>query len=103
MGPFIAERAIMNSPVTNNSLRNHPGLTKILSGAIAAVVLCGCAGTPSAPPDRTPSWMKYQVLGSRIHRKVDVSGNPDTAHYVVTVDAGDLLRRPGVTIVTRHR
>jgi hypothetical protein len=98
MDPFVAERPVMNSFSVTKI-----GVTKILGGAMVAVILGGCAGTPHAPPDRTPSWMKYQVLGSRIHRKIDVTGNPDTAHHVVTVDAGDLYRMPAVTIVTRRR
>jgi hypothetical protein len=82
---------------------NSLSISLAVSGALSLVLLSGCAATSHAPPDRTPSWMKYQVLGSRIHRKIDVTGNPDTAHHVVTVDAADLQKMPGVTIVTRRR
>lgn len=82
---------------------NSFAVLKVSISAVVLAALCGCAGVPKTPPDRTPSWMKYQVVGSRIHRNIDVSGQPDSAHYVVSVEAAELRRLPGAKIVNRRR
>jgi hypothetical protein len=49
---------------------------------VAMLAAAGCAGTPSKPrsaaAERTPSWMKHHVVGSRIPRRVDAKNDADT-------------------------
>jgi hypothetical protein len=74
-----------------------------LAGFIVVLAAAsGCAGTPSSPPDRTPSWMKYSVTGSHIRRPLDENGNPEGQTPVVsTKTPEDLENLPSVT-VRRH-
>lgn len=93
------------------------------SGALMlSALLLGCANAPSqqadaskvqaAPAkgatvkDRTPSWQKYRVSGSRIARTLDASGRPTTADYVQSTTSNGLQMLPGVTMIpcarTRH-
>jgi hypothetical protein len=84
------------------------------SGAlILSAVLLGCANAPSQPEstgsqasaatkrvankDRTPSWQKYYVSGSRIARRLDATGQPMTADYVQSTTSKGLELLPAVT------
>ena len=89
------------------------------SGAlILSAILFGCASAPSQPQpatakaqpapvaakrvstvDRTPSWQKYQVSGSRIARRMDKSGKPISADFVQSTTSEGLQMMPGVTMV----
>jgi hypothetical protein len=65
--------------------------------ALTATVLLGaCAGTPG--PDRTPSWMKHHVTGTRIPRVPDANGNASSADYVLTATEQRLEDLPGVHV-----
>ncbi|WP_129640950.1 hypothetical protein [Peristeroidobacter agariperforans] len=94
------------------------------SGALMlSALLLGCANAPSqrladasqaqaAPAkravakDRTPSWQKYRVSGSRIARTLDANGKPTTADYVQSTTSDGLHMLPAVTMTpcerTRH-
>lgn len=94
------------------------------SGALMlSALLLGCANAPSQPQadasqaqaapakgaaakDRTPSWQKYRVSGSRIARTLDANGKPKTADYVQSTTSNGLQMLPGVTMIpcarTRH-
>ena len=86
------------------------------SGAvILSAILMGCASAPSDKPsssrqataqtthrtlrDRTPSWQKYHVSGSRIARRLDANGNPTSADFVKSTTSEGLQRVPGVTMM----
>jgi hypothetical protein len=92
------------------------------SGAlILSAFLLGCANAPSQPQsdakqaaaapakraaatrDRTPSWQKYRVSGSRIARSLDASGKPMTADYVQSTTSSGLQMLPGVTMTPCER
>lgn len=65
---------------------------------IAAIVLLGaCAGTPNAA-DRTPSWMKHHVVGTRIPRVPDAKGDASSADYVLTTTEAELEDLPSVYV-----
>ena len=67
---------------------------------VLSAILFGCASAPSPQQaataqaesakanqrvvtrDRTPSWQKYQVSGSRISRRLDATGKPMSADFV---------------------
>lgn len=66
--------------------------------ALAATVLLGaCAGTPDAA-DRTPSWMKHHVVGTRIPRVPDAKGDASSADYVLTTTQAQLEDLPSVYV-----
>lgn len=77
------------------------------AGTVLVVLtfLGGCSSHPAtggqttarAVRDRTPSWMKYQVTGSRIARPVDGHGKPITADMVRSTSREDLSLLPSVT------
>jgi hypothetical protein len=67
-----------------------------LSVLAATVMLGACAGTST--PDRTPSWMKHHVLGTRIPRVSDPKGDPSSADYVRTAEGTPLEDLPGVHV-----
>jgi 5-formyltetrahydrofolate cyclo-ligase len=69
------------------------------STILVSVVLLGCAASPTHKPvqDRTPSWMKYQVTGSRITRRTDGRGASQTADSVKSTSPAELVLLPGVT------
>lgn len=84
------------------------------SGAlILSAVLSGCTSVPRqqtltdpaapaatqrvAKKDRTPSWQKYYVSGSRIARPLDSTGKPMTADYVQSTTSDGLEMLPSVT------
>lgn len=87
------------------------------SGAlILSAILLGCASTSdrqsaatpakadqathrTASRDRTPSWQKYQVSGSRIARRLDANGKPTSADFVQSTTSKGLEMLPGVTMV----
>ena len=62
----------------------------------ATVLLGACAGTPG--PDRTPSWMKHHVVGTRIPRVPDAKGDASSADYVLTTTEARLEDLPGVNV-----
>lgn len=86
------------------------------SGAlILSAILVGCASAPGdkqsgvtearttrvahrAKQDRTPSWQKYQVSGSRIARRLDANGKPTSADFVQSTTGGGLHMLPAVTM-----
>lgn len=75
--------------------------------AVLSAAVMGCSSTPSQPKsaaqaraatqDRTPSWQKYQVSGSRIARRLDKSGRPMSADMVQSTTSQGLDMMPGVT------
>jgi hypothetical protein len=83
---------------------------------ILSTALLGCASTASrqqsaaeseatreaahrlAKQDRTPSWQKYHVSGSRIARRMDASGRPLSADFVKTTTPKGVEMLPGVTM-----
>jgi PBP1b-binding outer membrane lipoprotein LpoB len=79
------------------------------SGAlILAAILMGCSSAPTqstasaaqaraAKQDRSPSWQKYEVTGSRIARRLDKSGKPMSADMVQSTTSQGLSMLPGVT------
>jgi hypothetical protein len=69
------------------------------STILVSVVLLGCAAGPTHKPvqDRTPSWMKYQVTGSRIVRRTDGRGEAKTADSVKSTTPAGFVLLPGVT------
>lgn len=84
------------------------------SGALMlSAMLMGCSTAPTTPAststasttstartqDRTPSWMKYQVSGSRIARRTDGEGNPITADFVRSTSVQELQMLPGVMVM----
>lgn len=75
-----------------------------ISGAvIAAFLLAGCASGPTRPvPDSTPSWMKYEVSGSRIKRRVDANGEPSSASFVTRTNAANLALMPGLSVQSMY-
>lgn len=81
---------------------NRKPVAALMLAAIASMTLTACA-TNGGVPDRTPQRMTYEVLGSRISRRVDVSGKPDSANYVMTLEAGDLQTLPAARIGSRRR
>lgn len=74
------------------------------AGTVAALMLAslasgGCASLmANQKPDRTPSWMKHYVAGSRIPRRVDHEGQPDTGTYVISISDKQLKGLPGLTL-----
>jgi hypothetical protein len=70
------------------------------STILVAVVLLGCSTSPAHRPaqDRTPSWMKYEVTGSRIVRRTDGRGAAQTADSVKSTSPGSFVLLPGVTL-----
>lgn len=69
------------------------------------IALAGCAAAPEgtwekkqATADRTPSWNKYYVAGSRIPRKLDPQGQPLTGSNVVTITDQALKESSGVLL-----
>jgi hypothetical protein len=68
---------------------------------VAMLAATGCAGTPSqsksASAERTPSWMKHHVVGSRIPRRVDAKGRPVSSDNVVMTSNEGLEDLPSVT------
>lgn len=58
-----------------------------------------------AKRDRTPSWQKYQVSGSRIARRLDANGKPMSADFVQSTTSKGLEMLPGVTMIpcSSHR
>jgi hypothetical protein len=77
--------------------------TKAAGVALGALLACGCANSPSQQPDRTPSWQRYEVLGSRITRRVDASGQPTAASYTVTTSGAEWARMPAVSLKKKRR
>lgn len=74
------------------------------SGALVlSAVLMGCSSNPTPTPDRTPSWMKYQVSGSRIARRTDAKGKPISADFVHSTTPEGLLMLPAVTVTPCNR
>lgn len=81
------------------------------SGALMlSAVLMGCSSTPTQPStdaaparaatqDRTPSWQKYHVSGSRIARRMDKSGKPMSADFVQSTTSEGLQMMPAVTMI----
>lgn len=83
---------------------------------ILSAILFGCASAPGpqqanttqaehakarqrvASRDRTPSWQKYQVSGSRIPRYLDASGRPLSADFVNSTTSEGLHMLPAVTM-----
>lgn len=74
-------------------------VVQISGGVIAAFLLAGCANGPTRPvPDSTPSWMTYEVSGSRIKRRVDPNGDAGSASFVTRTNAKNLALMPGVAV-----
>lgn len=93
------------------------------SGAlILSAFVMGCASAPNQQAtatqvketqathrtvnrDRTPSWQKYQVSGSRISRHLDANGKPTSADFVQSTTSKGLEMMPAVTMIpcTRSR
>lgn len=83
---------------------------------ILSTILFGCASAPDSHQsattraesaeasqrvvtrDRTPSWQKYRVSGSRIARPVDASGKPVSADFVRSTSSEGLYMMPSVTM-----
>jgi hypothetical protein len=75
---------------------------------ILSTVLMGCSSAPTetgavpvqraASQDRTPSWQKYQVSGSRIARRMDKTGKPLSADFVMSTTGDGLQMLPAVTM-----
>lgn len=92
-------------------------LVRASSVLILSAILFGCANAPDqqspstaqAEPakakqrtvtrDRTPSWQKYQVSGSRISRRLDASGKPTSADFVHSTTSEGLQMLPAVTMI----
>lgn len=81
-------------------------LSSVLMGCSSAPTRSSAVGQPSAAPaeraaaqDRTPSWQKYQVSGSRIARRMDKSGKPLSADFVQSTTGEGLQMLPGVTMI----
>jgi len=64
-----------------------------LASCVALTALGGCATTPT--PDRTPTWAKSMVAGSRIPRRLDSFGNPATGTLVQVITDDNLQTMPG--------
>jgi hypothetical protein len=76
---------------------------------VLSAVLMGCSSAPTVRPeavaparvasqDRTPSWQKYQVSGSRIARRMDKTGKPLSADFVQSTTSNALHMLPAVTM-----
>ena len=65
--------------------------------------ISACSQTPARTADRTPSWQRYEVLGSRITRRVDASGQAAAASYTVTSSAAEWKDMPQVAVSRRRR
>jgi hypothetical protein len=63
----------------------------------AAAALSGCVSA-SHVPDRSPSWTKQMVAGSRIPRRVDSFGEPDTGTMVQVITDESLEHMPGASL-----
>ena len=72
---------------------------KVLHSVTLASVglLSACAGIPNNA-DRTPSWLKHHVVGTRIPRVPDANGDASSANYVLTTTEAQLEDLPGVYI-----
>jgi hypothetical protein len=72
---------------------------KVLQSLVlgSTVLLGACAGTPDAA-DRTPSWMKHHVVGTRIPRVPDAKGDASSADYVQTTTQSQLEDLPSVYV-----
>jgi hypothetical protein len=81
---------------------NVRSLTKGTAATLLAISLCACAQTPDKVTDRTPSWQRYEVLGSRITRRVDASGQPASAHHTVTTSGAEWADLPAVSVKRRR-
>jgi type IV pilus biogenesis protein CpaD/CtpE len=85
----------------------------LILSAIVMASLMGCASAPDRQAgakevqathrvvnrDRTPSWQKYQVSGSRISRHLDANGKPTSADFVQSTTGKGLEMMPGVTMI----
>lgn len=66
---------------------------------VAVAALAGCANTSSMrAADRSPTWTKQMVAGSRIARRIDAFGNPDTGTLVQVITDENLKNMPGQTL-----
>lgn len=89
-------------------------LVKLIQAAvmplgILALILstAGCAASASktksaSAAERTPSWMKRDVVGSRIPRRIDAGGQPVSSDNVVMTSDEGLQNLPSVTPDTSH-
>ena len=77
-------------------------VTKAAAVVLLTVGTCACSQTPRSP-DRTPSWQRYEVVGSRITRRVNSSGQPNSAHTTVTASGADWEDMPQVSVNRRSR
>lgn len=65
----------------------------------AAVAACATSGAQRVAKDTTPSWMKYEVTGSRIKRTPGPRGLPEQADFVRSVPSyQDLSLAPALVI-----
>lgn len=70
------------------------------------LTLAGCGATPEGTTEKrayaiassTPSWNKYYVAGSRIPRKLDAQGQPQTGSHIVTITDEELRNSSGVLL-----
>jgi hypothetical protein len=88
-------------------------LMSVTGALLLSSVLMGCSSAPTQPStvaqpsasaqraaqDRTPSWQKYQVSGSRIARRMDKTGKPLSADFVQSTTGEGLHMLPGVTMI----
>lgn len=86
--------------MVNMATTMRSGVALVLA-ALAGIGGCASPATSQQIPDRTPSWMKYYVAGSRIARQPDMEGNPSTGTYVITITDQQLSTMPGFSLAEK--
>jgi hypothetical protein len=67
--------------------------------ALLMITMSGCVSDPSASlRNQEPRWTKVHVAGSRIARRVDSFGNPDTGTLIQTISDEQLRAMPGTSL-----
>lgn len=77
-------------------------VVRIAGTLLVSATFVGCGttlGSYRAVQDTTPSWMKYQVTGSRIKRSTNNRGQATSADFVRSTSSRDLALLPSLTIV----
>lgn len=69
--------------------------------AAVAILSQACtSGNPVRPvQDKTPSWLKYEVTGSRIRRPAGVNGQAESASFVTRTNADGLAMLPAISFI----
>jgi len=82
---------------------NVPRLCRAQRGAVViavAMLSLGCGHAPTrVVRDTTPSWMKYELTGTRIPRAAGPRGHAESASFVTRTSPSGLLLMPGAVVV----